>query len=225
VTNYRGIVRHVRYWRGNVHRWSTVYHYGGVASPSIDATACHDLLTADSKMCYGTSNADGGVYSCEIYNADTGGIPLAVYTAFDWTTPGSWVHPGGAGWASSTGDLEPQAEVALLVEYPVGLSRTGKPVTLRKWYHAVPQSLAVAGGVDIPSGIVTSLEAAALELQTTLAPYGLAMNSPAGRSPGAPVVLPHYGNHQMPRGRRRKALVTAAGRYTGPAITLPILAD
>jgi hypothetical protein len=218
---YRGVVRHVRYWRGDVHRWSTVYPFLGTLTSALTSSDAETLLLADDKMCFGINAGDGGTYECDLYDTASGGVPVASYIAFDWTTPGSWIKYGGAAWTGGT-VFETQAETSLAVTWPAGLSRTGKPVVLRKWYHAVPVSVGTAGQTpDIATGNLTSLKAQAVVLINALSAKGLVMGSASGRFAGTvPVVSPFYENHQMPRGRRRKALVTASGRYTGPSVVI-----
>lgn len=205
---YRGVVRHVRYWRGVVHRWSTSYQMVGSFSGVTGVAFAHALLTADDKMCYGGGLASfGGTYECSIYDEVAGGTPLVSYIAFDWTTPASWIAHSGTAWGATTGAAETNAEVALDVKWPSGISRTGKPVSMRKWYHAVPSVTPAGGAQQIPSATVTSLNAGALAVQSAIASGGVVMGTASGRIAGTGVALPFYGNHQMPKGRRR---VTAA---------------
>lgn len=216
MPTFRAVVEHVRYWRGGVHRWSTSYLYSGVLSKAIDAPACELVRAADDAMCYATAAADGGTYACSIYDLSTGGSPLASEVLWNWEVPGSWVKYSSAGWASTGLPFEPVAEIALAVEWAGGLSRTGKGVRFRKWYHAVPASTGVGTAPDVIAADVTKLQTHAQSLVGVLGTYGLTMGSASGRLAGTATVLPFYGNHQMPKGRRRKALVTASGKYTGP---------
>lgn len=220
MAQYRMIVKHVAYWRGAIHRWSTSYQFQGTAAaPSV--ADCETLLNADQAMCYSPTAAKwGGAYECVAYNAG-GGAPLATYVAFDWTTPASWVAYSSTAYATRTVNPDQNLEVACLVEWPAGLSSSGKPVVFRKWFHAVPiSSAAVAGNPDLTSGQLTLLTSTAVTLTNCLAASHLLLSTGA-RYAGTPVVSPYFANHQMPRGRRRKALVTASGKYTGPTISLP----
>jgi hypothetical protein len=70
---------------------------------------------------------------------------------------------------------------------------------------------------------VTALQTQAQVINGCLGSAGLALGSYRGTFAGIPVVKAYLGNHQMPRGRRRKPLVTASGRYTGPTIGLPVV--
>lgn len=218
--SYRGVVKHVRYWRGAIHTWSTVYPFIGTLSSALAATDAQALLVADAKMCYGAAGT-GGAYQCELYNTASGGVPVATYTAFDHTNPSAWPGAVGSVWTVSTA-FNAVAEPALLVEWAAGTSSSGKPVKLRKWYHAVPISPAASGSaVDVPTAQATLLAAQATALEGVLGSKGLALGSPKGVFATGATVSSFYSNHQMPRGRRRKALVTAGGIYKGPAIQIP----
>lgn len=204
MTDYRAIVKHVRYWRGTIHRWSTSYSLTGNGT-TPDVTACQTLLAADDDMCYGGSGSQiGGTYEASFYRA-SGGIPVATYTKFDYSVPLDWVVPRGAGWVSHAALTEPSAETALLVTWPAGYSSTGKPVTFRKWWHMVPVTTAGAGSLpDIPTATITSLVSHAQTLATCLAPtYGLVFGNASRLAGLVPTVDAFYSNHQMPRGRRR----------------------
>jgi hypothetical protein len=124
-------------------------------------------------------------------------------------------------WTAASAPPASPAEIALGVQWVAGLSRTGKPVYFRKWYHCVPVSDPVGGSPDIAPTQVTALATAAQALVGVVASYGITMGSPSGRFAGVASVSPMYENHQMPRGRRRKALVTASGKYQGPSINIP----
>lgn len=204
--SYRGVVRHVRYWRGQVHRWSTVYQFVGTPSSGLTATDAQTLLNADNKMLYSTGPSRGGTYECALYNQSSGGVPIAVYTAFDWTAPSAWAVGSASAWATASAIPGDPAEAALLVEWPAGLSSSGKPVRLRKWYHMVPSVAALGGTQDVGTTDFTALTTQANALVGVLASKGLVLGSSTGRFAGsAAIVDRYYANHQMQRGRRRRA--------------------
>ena len=203
--SYRGVVRHVRYWRGQVHKWSTVYQFLGTPTSAIGVSDAQALLTADDKMCWGAGTvANGGTYECDIYNVASGGVPIASYVAFPWATPASWIAYSGASWGVATALQDPVAEAALLVEWAAGLSSSGKPVKLRKWYHAVKQSSAQGTAQSVAAADVTALTTAANAMVNVLGSKGLTLGSSTGRFAGTATVRPYLENHQMPRGRRRR---------------------
>lgn len=219
---YRAVVRHVRYWRGNVHHWSTVYQFVGTPSKPLDTAAAILLNNADDDMCMKTVAAEGGTYGTDIYNVSTGGSPIISFRNFDPTNLAAWPGYGHASaWGNVAANIGQPAENALVVEWAAGLSKSGKPVSMKKWYHAVPSVSPGGATVDIPPATVTALTTAAQGLVGVWASYGLTLGSASGRFAGVATVKAQYGNHQMPRGRRRKALVTAGGKYTGPTIVIP----
>lgn len=200
MTNYRFVVRHVRYWRGKVHKWSTSYSYQGTRA--VTQQDCIDLLNKEDEMLWTDTPSEGGSYECQAYNADSGGMALATYVKFDVNEPSTWPGHNGNAWTHIHGQ-EPVAEVALIVEWPAGLSSSGKPVRFRKYLHAVQVSQGGAAGVaDVTQDDVTSLQVRAAALRAPFQATGLVMASKSGRIAGTPVVHPYYGNHQMPRGRR-----------------------
>lgn len=227
--NHRFVVRHVRFWRGAPQKWSTVYQFQGTPlGGSITLADLGNVKGYDGALCYGKTAADGGIYQVECYDQTAGGPPVQSISYFDPESPSSWIAYGGSAWTSYTPLAETTAEVCLGIRWLAGTSTTGKNVYMRKWYHAVPQSTAAAGVVDINTTVQASLVTAATTLQNCLVARGMAL-APLGRtSVGPPVVSQYYENHQMPRGRRRKALVTAGGRYTGPTVSIgepPVIPD
>jgi hypothetical protein len=201
--SYRAVVRHVRYWRGAIHKWSTVYQFVGTPSSGLTSTDAEAMRAADAKMCFGAVGT-GGAYECALYNQASGGVPIAISTAFDWTAPGSWPGYPTTVWTTASGNPAEPAETALSVTWAAGVSSSGKPVNLRKWYHSVPMVGEASGGAaDVPTAQNTLLRAQAQTIVGTLASKGLTLGSAAGRFAGVATVDPYYGNHQMPRGRRR----------------------
>lgn len=218
---YRAVVRHVRYWRGAVHKWSTVYQFVGTATSTPSSTDCQNILTLDDAMCYPSVAADGGTYECDIYNQSSGGVPIASYSRFAWNAPGSWIGYGGSGWTTTALGFNGDAEACTQVRWIMGLSSSGKPVYARKYFHATPPTAVAGAAAQISGSDLTSLAAKATLMTGVMASKGLVLGSSAGRFAGVASVEPYFVNHQMSKGRKRKALVTADGRYTGPTIQVP----
>nr|CRY96133.1 hypothetical protein [uncultured prokaryote] len=200
------VARHVRYWRGQVHRWSTVYPFTGSVSAGSYGAAIAALKTMEQGICYGGSVVAGGLYEIALYDHASGGVPVAVQTYFDWTAPGGWVNYTSAGWASGTSPaVLDVAEAALQLEWQAGLSRSGKPVLFRKWYHAVPTVLPTPGAPDVPTTNISSLKTLAQTQMAAISALGITLGNSSRLAATTPTVRPYYGNHQMPRGRRRLA--------------------
>lgn len=222
AAQHKFVVRHVRFWRGKIQRWSTVYQYNGTPlGGNVIVADLQTMYVADNKMCFSTAATQGGIYQIEIYDTVAGGVPVLSANYFDPESPGAWTGYAGNVWTATGRSFEPTAEVALGVRWPAGLSKSGKAVYMRKWYHSVPSSTAVAGAADVVATDVTALTTAALALRDCFTARGMSMGVLPGTVVGAPQVSTYYENHQMPRGRRRRALVTASGKYTGPTVIIP----
>lgn len=220
MTEYRIVCRHVRYWRGSVHRWSTVWRFTGALSTANVANATTAMYTMEQKVCYpGVTTHQGGLYEIAVYDHASGGVPILTTTYFDYTNPAGWINYTGTAYASPFGTQIATAEVAMLVEWNAGVSSTGKPVRFRKWFHSVPNSTATSGGADVAAGDVTTIKAAIDTGVATIDGYGAVMGSGSRLAALGCTVLTHYGNHQMPRGRRRRA--STASVPSGAAVTGP----
>lgn len=229
AAQHKFVVRHVRFWRGKIQRWSTVYQYWG--TPLGGAIILADLQTmyvADNAMNFSTAATQGGIYQIECYDTVAGGIPVMTANYFDPESPAAWTGYAGNVWLATGRTFEPVAETALGIRWPAGISKTGKQVYLRKWFHSVPTSVAAAGVADVGATDLTALTTAAVHLRDCFVGRGMSMGVLPGTVSGAPQVSAYYENHQMPRGRRRKALVSASGKYQGPTIDpqpLPVIGD
>ena len=209
---YRYQVTSASYWRGKIKRWSTTWH----TSTPNDTNALRNLHQSISYPNPGdvTGACSGGVASIAVYEA-TGGPPIAETVYFDWESPSTWIPYNGSVWSELPEDtpLDGGGESALLiVGHLPGLSSTGKPVTTRKYFHAVPSRTSVDfADPDVPAGVITKVtNAIAL-------PY---MSSPSGVVPLSISAEDYYFSHQRVRGRRRprsqdKANAFSAGVVVG----------
>lgn len=213
MTDYRIVARHVRYWRGAVHKWSTVYPITGSISPANYGAVIAALKVMEQAVNYKTTGTvAGGLYEIALYDHATGGVPVAVTTYFPWATPGSWVAYGATAWPLAGGTaLCTEAETSLQVEWAAGLSTSGKPVTFKKWYHAVPNSVAAPGAVDVQATDATALAAAFTSGIAAMSGLGGTLGNSSRLAATTPVVRLYYGNHQMPRGRKRKVSALRTG--------------
>nr|CRY96154.1 hypothetical protein [uncultured prokaryote] len=206
MSAYRVVVRHVRYWRGNIHHWSTVYPLTGSLSAGNYAGLADATHTLEQAVNFKGLSIGGGVYEIAIYNQATGGVPVYVASYFDPATPASWVAYGSSGWGTSTENLESAAEVALQVEWAAGLGSSGKPVYFRKWYHSVPvTSSSTASAADVSTSRLTTLGAAFTTWSTAVGALGVPMGNGSRLASNTASIRQFFGNHQMPRGRRKVA--------------------
>lgn len=203
---YRYQVVCVGWWRGQIKRWNTTFHSdsSGLASA---------LRTRFNYCCYPNPGdvvgaASGGVASISVYNA-AGGPPVQSNVYFDWKTPTTWIPYDGTAWGSLAEQppIDASGESALvIVGKMAGLSATGKPITTRKYIHAIPSRTALDfAEPDIPTSVAATI-AAQFPFQF--------MGNPAGVVPASVTVDPWYNNHQRVRGRRRTVAQVASNAFT-----------
>lgn len=200
----------VGFWRGKIKRWNTTFH---VSSPGYQTSLRNALQQASwPNPGDATGACSGGVASISTYNA-TGGAPIDVTTYFDWQTPSTWIPYTGTAWTgvdpSTPLDAAGESALVLVGKLP-GLSRTGKPVSTRKFLHAVPSRTSADFTVpDIPPAAATAIAA--------LFPT-MFMASPSGVTPSTVTVEPWYGNHQRVRGRRKSVAQVQANAFSGGVV-------
>lgn len=198
-------------WRSGLHTWSLTGNHSG---SSFDATDAETFMTGTASpfaLSFGpfiTTN-DSSVVRAAYYDGETS-TPVweATYDS-DHPAPTPLV-PTGVAMSSDTGQ-EP-LEVCVILEALAGLSSRTKPVYLRKYIHAIGAgNLGVSdAGVEwtYHSGGAATAAATAMGDGSW---FGTRVYiSPTGRQPlgGAWVPLAAPGNHQMPRGRKRKVTTT-----------------
>lgn len=208
---YRYQVVSVGWWRGKIKRWNTTLH----ANVSTNTDAYHTIFQKSGYKAPGDvlGACSGGVASITVYNA-SGGAPVLQTVYFDWESPGTWIPYTGEVWASvpATTPLDASGESAVVVVgHMAALSSTGKPVTTRKYLHAIPsRSAASYADPDVSTDVETALLA-------IWAPS--ALENPAGIVPESVSVEPYYGNHQRVRGRRRTVTQVAAQSFSAGVVT------
>lgn len=211
AAEYQLVCRHLSWWRGEVHKWSTVWPLVSTAEGVSWTIYLQDqLATVDSQICYfGPDGGEGHLYQADFYSKDLGGMPILTTTYGSDTVPSDGSLPSGGAYVSSTAIMQTPLETCLIVDFSAGLSKSGKPVQFRKYFHAVPQSTATDGAPDISPADRAAVNALAASVNSVIAGSNL-LHGNARRLAGDPYVSQWYGNHQMPRGRRRKKIVTSS---------------
>lgn len=203
---YRYQAVSVGMWRGKIKRWNTTFHTTSISAGQAIANAMRDVGYKAPGDVVGACS--GGLASLTRY-AGTGGPPQAVTVYFDWQTPSTWIPYNSTVWSSIPPDtpLDAAGESALVVVGKLpGLSSTGKPMTTRKYLHAVPSR---TGPTYSDPDVSAAVQAAFKAIFTTDL-----MASPSGTVPTAVEIDPWYGNHQRVRGRRKTVAQTAANAFT-----------
>ena len=210
MATYRYQVVAVGMWRGKIKRWNTTF-----TGTSSTQTATY---YAKMQACGYPNPGDavgacsGGISSISVYNS-TGGAPILVTVYFDWQTPSTWIPYTGTAWAGTPAGTPIDASgesAALVVGHMAALSSSGKPVTTRKYLHAIPSR--TAADYTDPAIGATIQAALAGQLGTSY------MRNPAGVAPTSVTVEPFYFNHQRVRGRRRPKAQVATQAFAGGVV-------
>lgn len=210
VAVFRYQVTSVGMWRGKVKRWNTTFHYG---TANNTAALYAKMQAAGYKEDGDVVGAcSGGTASISVYYS-TGGPPISNTIYFDWSAPATWIPYAGTLWATvpSGTPTDAAGESALVViGHMPGLSASGKPVTTRKFLHAVPsRSSADYSDPDVDA----TTQAAAVALFPTS--Y---MLNPAGSSPATVTCAAYYLSHQRVRGRRRTVKQVGAQSFSAGVV-------
>lgn len=210
MATYRYQVVSVGFWRGKVKRWNTTFH---ASSSALTANIKNAMMGAGFKADEDVlGDCSGGVASISVYGP-AGGAPISKTVYFDWQATGTWIPYTGTDWASvpNTTPVDASGESAMiLVGNLPGLSRTGKPLTVRKYLHAVPSRTALL--YSQPDIDAATQAAVAAQFPPAF------MASPSGVFPTTVSVLPYYGNHQRVRGRRRARTTVQAQAFSAGVV-------
>ena len=203
---YRYQVVDVGLWRGKIKRWNTTYHLTNSGSSSTLRSMHNALGWPNPGDAIGACS--GGVSSIKVYSA-AGGAPISQTVYFDWEAVGTWIPYTGTAWSGVDPGtiLDASGESAMVVVGKMAaLSSTGKPVTTRKYYHAIPARTAAAyADPDIAPATQAAIKSAV---------NAVFWSNPKGVAPVTVAAEPYYLNHQRVRGRRRTTKTVAAQAFS-----------
>lgn len=198
-------------WRDGQHDWHLVGNHSGSSFNAADAQTF--MTGAESPFALSFAPFIGTVGSSVVRAAYYDGETSApIFTAtYDGThEPPSPLHPTGLAFDNPSEAQEP-LEVCVMIEAQAGLSSRSKPVYMRKFVHGIPTGNITTGTGNVPNWVFTADAAAAATAMGDGSWFGNRVYcSPSGRQPSTNdwVALLVPGNHQMPRGRKRKTAAT-----------------
>lgn len=204
------VLLHGCYWRGSPHVWSTVYNLSGSTPNAADQVQLiRQLRDIESSILFGGNGGTARGFIEGRFYTGQGGIPTAVDTYGTKADPASWLSYTGIVWGATSAPYEETREVAMLIKTPLnGLSSRGKPVFLRKYFHAIPF---FADNGQIPSSFVTLINNAVLPWTNGSLHNGVVVIGQSGRQSSLPPATDTFTvARQMPRGRRKKVTATPA---------------
>lgn len=206
------------FWRGKPHTWVNRYVMSGDDPSSASAITVMHAIMAIEQQLHASFPAGQGVGFVQLRAyLSTGGAPFAYVQVNPLATAAGASGFSGATWAGSTQAVAPTLENCMLLETPLlGLSSSGKPLFLRKFYRG-----AVYGAEEdyisntIPGADLAGIKAATAPFFTGLGGTGYQVVSPSALRAvaGPPAPAAYIANRQVPKGRKKKpvTLRTASG--------------
>lgn len=187
-------------WRGKQHQWSVTSSHSGASFgaeadqisflQSVHAVIASFIASGSSTYCSGWDYYNG---------QDKAALASAIYaTGAAANTAGFGGSRYGNAYGGSTVGYS-GLETCVLLYAPVGLSTTGKPVSLKKFIHSVP----AGNGNDAPPLVAADANPLAAQLGDGSLFGNRVLISASGKQ-GAWVVDQFFSNHQMPRKRKKK---------------------
>jgi hypothetical protein len=218
MSDYEVQARHVRYWRGAIHKWSTAWPFTGTLSGGGATDVVNNIHALEQEINYqGSGAVFGGLYEISMYNKSAGGVPILSVSYFDPDVYSGWIPYSATAWLDRTLLEDQNAEAALVVHWNAGLSATGKPVRFRKWFHSVPAAVGSPASPQLGPSDVTSLAAEINHYLSLCAADGVLHGKGSRLAASTCTVETFFGNHQMPRGRRKKVTKLPAAAFGLPA--------
>jgi hypothetical protein len=217
------------FWRGAPHSWVNRYIMSGSDPTSTEALAVmvglidiESQLHANIEASVGVGFVEGRAYG------SGGGAPFAVEPQNTSKAAATATGFAGAQWSGTTQVFANTLEVCSMVETLLtGLSTTGKPKYLRKYFRGAQyggEEAALAGG--IPTVDKNGIAALVLPWKTGVAGTSYVVIGASGATAAAaPTAHPYMVNHQVPRGRKKKvasSLVGVSGSVNANQITMTL---
>lgn len=197
------------FWRGNPHTWVNRYVMSGADPSASDAeTVMTDIHDVEDQLHANVDAANGiGFVQLRAYGS-AGGPPFATVPYNLTKEKASSTGFGGAQWTGHTQGAAPTLETCQLLETTLsGLSTTGKPVYLRKYYRGVTYG----GTEDYSDESIGADDVSGIEALTTIFQTGIGSGSwvvigtSGKQASAAPVCHPFLVAHQIPRGKKKKS--------------------
>jgi hypothetical protein len=205
------------YWRGINTQYSNRYYLsGGNPTEGVALSAIADLHRIENLIFPAVAAGAGvGFVEGKAYNS-TPGPPIEV---IDYNSSGAIATATGfTGTVISGTPIQYANTIEVCLEtrmLMLGLSTTGKPIYTRKffrgWSYLDEDEFESTSQIPVP--IQTAMNALILPWQTGLATSFVTVVGTDGRTASAaqpPTVQPFLGNHQKPRGKKRKTAASSS---------------
>lgn len=204
-------------WRTGPHVWHLVGNHSGSSFNAADAKTFMEGAASPFALSFGPfiEPTHTTVVRSAYYDGSTSAPIFTNTYSVDNPVPTPLV-PTATAFTNHGSAIEP-LEVCVMLEARAGLSSRSKPVFMRKFIHAIPITNLGAGAGGVPNWVFTTEAAAAATAMGDGSWFGNRVYcSPSGRQPSSndwqALVVP--GNHQMPRGRKRKSVTTGSSLFS-----------
>jgi hypothetical protein len=197
------------FWRGAPKTFVNRYVMSGSQPAASDATTVISALKGIEDQVYPQIGAGQGY----------GFVQGRAYPSGKGTFFAKVDYNPSKAQASSTGyagiqsgqtlvEIADTIEVCLIAETRLqGQSSTGKAMYLRKYFRGISgRTQGAEPGADLPPGTVAAIEGVIAPWRTGVgASNWVVIGNSGEQAAAAPTVQPFLGNHQVPRGKKRKA--------------------
>lgn len=200
------------YWRGLLHNFSIVGNHSGTSFGQSDAQTFMEGTASPYALCFGVFQCSSIVVVASRYYDGQASAPVFAAEYNEANPVPTPLVPTGLAYGTDTSEDYLPLEVCCDLSSDIGLSATSKPVYNRKYLRGVPKTALAVGTENSPVfTIATAGVAAASSLGNGDLYGGRYYISPGARSADNWVASTQCGNHQIPRGRKRKATSAGSG--------------
>lgn len=195
-------------WRGATHDFQITGNTTGAALNATNAKTFMEGETSPYALSFGPFQTSGNVdvIGTRYYNGvDSAPVYEADYAAGTAPAP---LEPTSAAFSEGAENDSYPLEICVMLEAKVGTSSTGKPVYCRKYLRGAPLA---SIGSDGEWAFTAAATTAAKAMGDGSWYSAITYCSPSGKTADSDgwSALVYPGNHQVPRGRKRK--VSTAG--------------
>lgn len=204
-------------WRGKLHQFHIAANHSGSAFNATDAETFMTGASSPYKLTFGPFQAAEGI-TCVAAKYYDGTHSSPIWEAFyDTDNPAPTnLEPTQSAFGILPSATAYPLEMCVMLESNVGFGSTGKPVYNRKFLRGAP-----LGAIGNTSGDPTWTFGTGAQADAATAGDGSWFGtrvyiSPTGKQGDTWAALTNIGNHQIPRGRKRKT--SSASNSVGSSI-------
>jgi hypothetical protein len=194
------------YWRGQLHNFSITGNHSGTSFGQSDAQAFMEGTSSPYALTFGVLQATKiAVISSRYYDGQNS-APVFVNLYNEGNPAPTPLIPTALGYGEGGGEDYLPLEVCLDMASEVGLGKTSKPIYNRKFLRGVAADAITYDTHDEMTFALSSAGTAAVTAMGDGSWYGGRVYiSPNARSANNWLASQYPGNHQVPRGRKRKS--------------------